>query len=141
MVICGVGTDVRAYRGAPLDVGEDRDEGIAELPILFQNYPNPFNPQTVIRFDLPAQRVESSTGQAGVPSGAERHGAGGAHLKFVSLTVYDLLGRVVATLVNEVLTSGSYERTFDGTRLASGVYVYRLNSGGFQQTRRLLLLK
>jgi hypothetical protein len=116
LVVCGVGTDVRAYRGAPLNVEDGSDDGVAELPTLFQNYPNPFNPQTVIRFEVPNSRS-------------------------VSLTVYGLLGSVVATLVNEELTSGSYERTFDGAGLASGVYVYHLSSGGFRQTRRFLLLK
>ena len=57
------------------------------------------------------------------------------------LRVYDVLGREVATLVNESLQSGSYEVTFDATGLASGVYLYRLQGGEFTQTKQMLLLR
>jgi hypothetical protein len=90
---------------------------------LEQNYPNPFNPTTTIRFEV---------GGSGLPAGQ----AG-----FVSLRVFDLLGREVATLVNDELRPGTYQRTFDGTNLASGVYFYRLQAGQFSQTLRLLLLR
>jgi hypothetical protein len=93
---------------------------------LSQNYPNPFNPSTKIQFQLAA-------------SG------------FVSLKVYDVLGREVRTLVNENLKAGSYETTFsaeggsasggDARELASGVYFYRLGAGDFLETKRLLLVK
>jgi hypothetical protein len=59
----------------------------------------------------------------------------------VTLKVYDILGRQVATLVNEVKQPGSYEVTFNANGLASGVYFYRLQAGGFTKARRLLLLK
>ncbi|MEK7671010.1 MAG: T9SS type A sorting domain-containing protein, partial [Bacteroidota bacterium] len=78
--------------------------------------PNPFNPTTTIRYDLPS---------AGL----------------VSLEVFDILGREVRTLVNEKLQAGSYERTFDASGLASGVYFYRLNAGPFLQTRKFILAK
>ncbi len=83
---------------------------------LMQNYPNPFNPNTTIAFELP-------------------------NPGFVSLKVYDLLGREVRTLVTEQLKAGSYERSFDATDLASGVYFYRLRWGQFVETRKLLLLR
>jgi hypothetical protein len=83
---------------------------------LTQNYPNPFNPSTTITFDVPS-------------AGA------------VSLAVFDMLGRRVATLVNEQLQPGRYRTTWDATGLPSGVYVYRLQAGGFVQTRKLLLAK
>jgi hypothetical protein len=83
---------------------------------LFQNYPNPFNPSTKIGFKV--------------------QGSG-----FTSLKVYDVLGQEVATLVNENLQPGSYEVTFDATGLASGVYYYRLRSGEFTQTKRMMLAK
>jgi hypothetical protein len=83
---------------------------------LEQNYPNPFNPSTNIRFRI-------------------------AESGFVSLKVFDLLGREVATLVNENLQAGSYEATFDARGLASGVYIYRLTSGGSSLSRKLLLTK
>ncbi len=60
---------------------------------------------------------------------------------FVSLKVYDALGREVATLVNEVKNAGSYEATFDGSRLASGVYFYRLTAPGISQVKKMLMIK
>ncbi|MEO8168446.1 MAG: T9SS type A sorting domain-containing protein, partial [bacterium] len=83
---------------------------------LSQNYPNPFNPTTTIKFQI-------------------------SHSSFVTLNVFDLLGREVATLVNEEITPGSYERVFNAEGLASGVYLYRLQAGSFVQTRKLLLLQ
>ena len=108
--------------------------------LLFQNYPNPFNPTTKIGFRLPASVAQS--GQAGIsdfarlPSPSSQGGQG-----FVSLKVYDLLGREVATLVNEKKAPGSYAVTFDASDLASGVYFYRLQAGDFVQTRKLLVLR
>jgi hypothetical protein len=90
---------------------------------LSQNYPNPFNPSTRISFSVPA-------------SSAGRQGSG-----LVSLKVFDVLGREVATLVNENLSAGSYEVTFDARGLASGVYLYRLTSGGLSLSKKLLLTK
>jgi len=84
---------------------------------LGQNYPNPFNPTTQIVFDLP---------KAGE----------------VTLTVYDMTGRVVSTLVNGYKSAGRYDVTFDGSGLASGAYIYRLQAGrNFVQTKKLLLVK
>jgi len=90
-----------------------------EIPSLFslsQNYPNPFNPNTKIKFDLP-KNVN------------------------VKLTLYDMLGREVETIVNEQLNAGSYEVTFDGTKYTSGVYYYRLNAGEFVETKKMILMK
>ncbi len=96
---------------------------VRELPghmpgafVLSQNYPNPFNPTTKINFSI---KVAS----------------------FTTLKVYDIVGREVATLVNERLQRGSYETTFDGRGLASGVYLYRLQAGSFIETKKLLLLR
>ena len=83
---------------------------------LSQNYPNPFNPTTVISYQLAVN-------------------------SFVSLKVSDMLGRDVATLVNEKKDAGSYTVPFDGSRLSSGMYLCRLIAGGFVQTRRMLLVK
>jgi len=83
---------------------------------LEQNYPNPFNPVTKIRFEIPQQG-------------------------FVSMKVYDIIGRQVATLVNENLSPGTYEVTFDGKELSSGLYFYRLTSNGFSETKRMLMIK
>jgi hypothetical protein len=92
---------------------------VAALPRTFsleQNYPNPFNPVTTVEF-----RIQSS--------------------EFVILKVFDLLGREVATLVNEVKQPGTYIVQWDATGMASGVYFYRLGAPGFIQTRKLLLLR
>jgi hypothetical protein len=83
---------------------------------LMQNYPNPFNPTTTIGFEIPRS-------------------------SFVTLKVFDLLGREVATLVNGEVKTGIHERAFDGSGLASGVYLYRLQAEGFVQTKKLLLLR
>jgi len=88
---------------------------------LEQNYPNPFNPTTTIRYQLP---------NAG----------------YVTLKVYDILGREVVTLVNEVKAAGSYSAIFDGDKLASGVYIARLiaqskERKSFVQTMKMLMLK
>ncbi len=83
---------------------------------LEQNYPNPFNPSTKIKFSIPQN-------------------------EFVSLKVYDILGNEVANLVDEQISAGTYEVTFNAGKLASGVYVYSLKAGEFSQTRKLMLMK
>lgn len=85
-------------------------------PYLMQNYPNPFNPITKINYQI----TENS---------------------YVTLKVYDLLGREVRTLVNKRLHSGSYSVEFNGTNLPSGFYLYKLNAGNFTSTKKLVLLK
>jgi hypothetical protein len=103
--------------------------GINEAPSrpdifeLYQNYPNPFNPTTTIKF-----QIAEVSGQK-------------SEVTHVTLKVFDLLGREVATLVDEEMKAGSYERTFNGEHLASGVYLYQLKAGAFVQTRKLLLLR
>ncbi len=90
-----------------------------ELPAdyqLDQNYPNPFNPSTTIGFSIP---------DAG----------------FVSLKAFDILGREVATLVNEAKQPGTYEVMFNAEEMASGVYFYRLQAGEFVQTKRMMLMR
>ena len=84
--------------------------------ILYQNYPNPFNPSTTIRYTLPQRSP-------------------------VRLTVFNSLGQDVVTLFQEEQESGYHEVPFDASRLASGVYLYRLQAGNLVQTRKLLLQK
>lgn len=103
-------------------------ESVTDRFALGQNYPNPFNPTTRIQFSVPSPGSSNAEGRAGVGS-------------VVKLRVYDVLGREVATLVNEEMKPGTYERTFDGTGLSSGVYVYRLDAGSFTSVKRLMLLK
>jgi hypothetical protein len=83
---------------------------------LEQNYPNPFNPSTRIRYSIP----EAS---------------------FASIKVYDMLGKEVATLVNEEQSAGNYEVDFDATGLSSGIYFYKLQAGNFIETRKMTILK
>ncbi len=83
---------------------------------LYQNYPNPFNPTTRIQF-----RVASSG--------------------FVQLNVFDVLGREVATLVNEEKLPGKYDVQFDASKMSSGIYFYRLTSGSFSSTKKIVLMK
>ena len=83
---------------------------------LEQNYPNPFNLTTNIGFWI-------------------------ANFGFVTLKIYDILGREVATLVNAEKNPGTYEVKFDGSKLASGIYIYRLQAGSFIQTKKLILIK
>ncbi|MGH9425296.1 MAG: T9SS type A sorting domain-containing protein, partial [Terriglobia bacterium] len=111
----------------------------ADVPLAFelkQNYPNPFNPATTIAFTLPSLSTVRAKGR-------ERVGS-----QHVSLKIYDLLGREVATLVNEAKEPGNYQVQFDtrltggqGSKLGSGVYFYTLKAGGFTSTRKLLILK
>ncbi len=83
---------------------------------LDQNFPNPFNPSTTIRFAV-----------------KER--------SHITLVVFNILGQTVSTLINEELAAGEYETHFSPGGLASGLYVYRISTNGFVQSRRMLLLK
>ena len=92
---------------------------------LYQNYPNPFNPSTTIKYEIPDQVRNDNL--------------------LVSLKVYDILGREVATLVNKEQSPGSYEVEFNASsvsrRISSGIYFYRLNVGGNIMSKKMLLLK
>ncbi len=90
--------------------------GIPQAFALEQNYPNPFNPSTEIRFTI--------------------SGAG-----FVSLRVFDVLGREVATLANQTLQPGGFSATWDAAHAPSGTYFYRLQSGDLSETRKMVLTK
>lgn len=89
-----------------------------ELPSDYSigNYPNPFNPTTTINYQLPENG-------------------------FVTIKVYDVLGKEVATLVNENKSAGYYQINFDASRLTSGVYIYTINVNGFAQSKKMLLMK
>jgi hypothetical protein len=108
------------------------DDGVPERFELEQNYPNPFNLTTQIRYQVPPP---SSMGVV-APSGVE-----GRATIMVRLSVFDLLGREVAVLVNERRAAGRYQDVFDGSGLASGIYFCRLVAGGFVQTKKALLMR
>jgi len=92
---------------------------------LYQNYPNPFNPETKIAFSIPP----NDSGE----------------MSSVKIIVYDLIGNEVAILIDEELSSGSYEIEFGATinnrQLVSGIYFYQLRAGGFVQTKKMILLR
>ena len=108
---------------------EIKDETLPIKFELLQNYPNPFNPSTVIEYSLP-QEVK------GEKSKVKKLGE-----TIVTLKVYDVLGREVATLVNEEQVPGYYSVKFDGSNLPSGMYIYKLTCGKYVFQRKLLLLK
>jgi hypothetical protein len=83
---------------------------------LDQNYPNPINSSTIISFSLPSKG-------------------------FISLKVFDILGREVATIVSEEMSAGSYSRQWNAATITSGVYFYRLQAGPFTKTKKLILLR
>jgi len=99
-----------------LNTSLEPSSGIPDQFTLEQNYPNPFNPATTIQYGLP---------EAGK----------------VSLEVFDMTGRRVATLVDESKSAGWHNVTFDASNLASGMYIYRIQSGAFVNTRKLILVK
>jgi hypothetical protein len=92
------------------------EEGVPGIYALSQNYPNPFNPSTTIEYALP-------------------------YRSHVTLTVFNTLGQLVAMMVNGEVDAGHHTVQFDGSGLASGVYLYKMQAGNFVQTRKLLLVR
>lgn len=97
-------------------VDVDNEEGIQYSFELSQNYPNPFNPSTTINYSIPVSGM-------------------------VTLKIYNVLGQEVKTLVNKEQFAGMHTISFDASNLASGVYIYRLSSGNFVNTKKMMLLK
>jgi hypothetical protein len=90
-----------------------------ELPTVFKlynNYPNPFNPATTIKYDIPSNT-------------------------YVKISVYDILGKLVSTLVNKDMQAGRYEATWDATNFASGTYIYKLETKNFTDVKKMILIK
>ena len=116
--------DVQLNEGLIPAVTEQTELSLAVIPEVYalsQNYPNPFNPETVINYDLPVR----------------------SHL---SITIFNLMGQKVATVVDGYRSAGSYSIVWDGKdnngkSLASGVYLYRMETDGFVQTRKLVLMR
>lgn len=121
----GVDGVILKYNTNVIGVHEDINY-IPETITLFQNYPNPFNPATVISYDL---NIEN----------------GGSN--FVSLKIYDIIGREAATLVDQDQTSGSYNISFDGSNFQSGIYYYRISvqdkstNQEFTLSKKMVILK
>ncbi len=102
--------------GVPTSVTTQEESEMPEDFFLHQNFPNPFNPTTEIAFAI-------------------------GEWSLVSLRIYDVMGRDVATLVNEAMPAGRYCVQFDAGHLASGVYIYRLQAGNFASTRKMLVVR
>jgi hypothetical protein len=98
------------------DVEEIQAKSLPAEFRLWQNYPNPFNPATVITYALPKQSP-------------------------VTLKIYDVVGRVVATLIDETQAPGTYRLRFDASGFASGLYFYRIVAGTFVETKKMILLR
>ena len=97
----------------------DEIEVMVNVPDKFslnQNYPNPFNPTTAIEFQLPKE-------------------------SFVTLKIFNILGVEIATLVNEQRQAGIHKISFNASELSSGLYIYKISAGKFEQTRKMMLLK
>jgi hypothetical protein len=88
---------------------------------LYQNYPNPFNPVTKIRFDIPPSK--------------------GARGMTARLSIYDILGKEIEVLVNQQLQSGSYKIEWNASNYPSGVYFYRIKTGDYSNTKKMVLIK
>jgi glycosidase len=97
-------------------IGDDTGKRVPEDFTLRQNYPNPFNPGTTIVYSIPKAAQ-------------------------VTLNVYDVLGRRVATLVDEFQNAGSYQRYFDASHLSSGIYYYRIEAGGFVDVKKMMYVR
>ncbi len=112
----GPWSETRRFTTASGVAVEALDEELPQAFALHQNYPNPFNPTTTLRFDLP-------------------------ETAFVSLTIYDMLGRMVTNLVSETLAPGRYEYAWSAEGLPGGIYIYRIEAGAFRDAGTMVLLK
>jgi hypothetical protein len=117
VIYAGFGPSKIWFNGSGITTGIDPISGTTpENFSLSQNYPNPFNPVTKISFAIPKNNL-------------------------VTLKIYDISGKEVATLINENMSAGEYEATFDASKLSSGVYFYKLTSGNFNDVKKMMLLK
>lgn len=103
------------YRDAIVAV-EDKEQILPMVFDLKQNYPNPFNPSTIIKFAVPERSM-------------------------VQIKIYDILGGELVTLINEEMERGWYEKTFNASGYASGMYIYRMQAGNYVSTKKMLLVK
>ncbi len=110
------GSVINGTKYGVIDMVRYQDNEIPPTFSLSQNFPQPFNPITTIQFTLP-------------------------HESHVTLKVYNLLGQEVQTLVNDTRTAGIYSVDFNAGKLSSGVYFYRLQAGGFVQTKKMIIVR
>ena len=107
---------ITAYNSVPTGTGNNTGSQIPAVFELSQNYPNPFNPTTQINYAIPKDG-------------------------YVKLTVFDMLGRVITNLVSENKQAGYYSINFNGDNLTSGIYFYKIESGNFVETKKMILVK
>ncbi|MCX7878691.1 MAG: T9SS type A sorting domain-containing protein [Ignavibacteria bacterium] len=100
---------------APIGINYNNNQNPVSFA-LFQNYPNPFNPVTNIKFDIPKQQS-------------------------VKLIVYDISGRETQTILNKSLSPGSYSIQYNASNLSSGVYFYKLETEGFTESKKMIVVK
>jgi photosystem II stability/assembly factor-like uncharacterized protein len=112
---CGSTGMILKYNAAVIGI-QNQNQNYPQTDILHQNYPNPFNPATTIEFSI-------------------------AKTSRVKITIYDVLGRELTVLLNEIRRTGNYKIKFTAERLASGVYFYTLTTGSFTETKKLVILK
>ena len=112
----GTGVDIVTIKYSSITNYQNLSSIIPKEFKLYQNFPNPFNPTTSIKFDIPSDN-------------------------FVNIKVYNILGMEVVTLINEFRKAGSYNVSFNGANLSSGVYYYKIKSGEFEKVRKMMLIK
>ena len=116
IIVNGTFSGGGTFCNGPVDVETEDDLGTPEEFSLSQNYPNPFNPSTTISFAIPTQEL-------------------------VNVKVFDVLGRQVEVLMNEIKAPGYYEISFNAGRLPSGTYIYEIRAGNFIETKKMILLR
>jgi hypothetical protein len=117
--IDGYTTRLFLFADTAMTVTDINDIANVEIPRKFeveQNYPNPFNPSTIIKYNLPSEGK-------------------------VTVKIFDILGREVASLINEIQQAGSHSTVFDASKLSSGVYIYRVEFNNKSFSKKMLLLK
>jgi hypothetical protein len=112
----GESIDLNLFVGELSTGINEKSQNLPDTFSLLQNYPNPFNPTTTISFGLPVK-------------------------SYVSLKIFDYLGRGIAIIVSEEMLAGSYSKQWNASNMASGIYFYRLQAGSFTETKKLVLLR
>ncbi|MBU0473619.1 MAG: Ig-like domain-containing protein [Bacteroidetes bacterium] len=115
--------EVKSLYNGDIVTASEKQETIPASYSLSQNYPNPFNPSTTIKYSIPAETFH------------------GMSMQNVQLKIYDILGREVTTLISKQQKAGNYEVKFDASNLTSGIYFYRLQSGSFNESKKMILIK
>jgi photosystem II stability/assembly factor-like uncharacterized protein len=120
----GEGTILKYYNDESSGIENEEFENVILNYSLSNNYPNPFNPATKIKYTIPSVTLRQTQ----------------SDIKVI-LKVYDILGREIATLVNEEKPAGEYEVEFHAANLPSGIYFYQLSAGDYRETKKMILLK